>query len=135
MNDERVYKIFNAHAWIYNEEYYRVFRYLNEIRDFKYQDTGNVDIWRYGEEKPPQEEMHKQILPAEVILLISDVYAESEDKWIPYIINEAKSLAIPIIAIDSWGPQTISHKIVEKAVEVVEWDAAKMVDAIRRYSK
>jgi hypothetical protein len=135
MSPERTYRLFIAHAWVYNEEYHRLFRYLNEMPDFKYEDSGDTDIWSFGEEKPSREEMRKQILPAEVVLVVSDVYAKTGDEWIPYILEEAESQGKPIIAIDSWGPQTISPEIVEKAVEIVYWDAEKITDAIRRHAR
>jgi len=135
MSHEQPYKLFIAHAWVYNEEYHRLFRYLNEIPDFKYEDFGDTDIWSFGEEKPPREEMRKQILPAEVVLVISDVCEKAGDEWIPYILEEAESLGKPIIAIDSWGPQEISPEIVKKAVEIVYWDAEKITDSIRRHTK
>ena len=135
MNKDRTYKLFIAHAWVYNEEYHRLFRYLDEIHDFKYEDSGDTDIWSFGEEKPPRDEMRKQNIPAEVVLVISDVYSRTGDGWIPYILEEAESLGKPIIAIDSWGPQEISPDIVKKAVEVVYWDAEKITDSIRRHTK
>lgn len=133
MNNTRCYKIFIAHTWAYNESYYRVSRYLDEISDFNYEITGNMTGWSSIGEKPSKEVLIKQMAPAEIIIVNSEVYKNDKERLVSGIMEAAVSNNKPIIGIDSWGPQLISSQIVEKAKAIVPWDPLQMVEAIRRY--
>jgi hypothetical protein len=133
MINAKCYKIFVVHTWEYNESYYRISRYLSEISDFKHEDTGSMALWSSVGEKPPREALLKQMIPAEIVIVNSDVYKSDSERLVAYVMEEAESMGKPIIGIDSWSPHKISPRIVEKAKEIVPWDPLKMVEAIRRY--
>jgi len=133
MTSEKSFKIFVAHTWEYSESYYRVSRYLNEISGFKHENTGNMDLWSSVGAKPPKEALLKQMVPAEIVIVNSEVFKRDIEGLVSYIMDEAESCGKPIIGIDSWGPQLISPLINAKAKEIIPWDPLKMVEAIRRY--
>ncbi|MBW2059599.1 MAG: TIR domain-containing protein, partial [Deltaproteobacteria bacterium] len=75
------YRIFISHAWSYNEDYYRLIKYLDEAPSFLY---ANYSVPKHDPaEESLKEALRRQIRPVEVVLIVAGMYANSSD-WIQF---------------------------------------------------
>ena len=65
------------------------------------------------------------------MVIVSGMYINHSD-WIQLEINFAKSISKPILGIKRWGEQRSPLAVVAAADEMVSWNSASIVAAIRR---
>jgi hypothetical protein len=129
----RTYRIFISHAWDYNDDYYRCGRLLNEAPNFLWQ---NLSVPRHDPIKNTDElakELHNQMRPADVFVILSGMYVAHSD-WIQYELNFARRIGRPIIGVKPWGNVVLPADVQNAANEIVGWNGASIVDAIRRHA-
>jgi hypothetical protein len=68
--------------------------------------------------------------PADVFLIIGGMYAAHSD-WIEFELNFARRIGRPIIGIMKWGSERTPVAIQNAAAEIVGWNGASIVTAIR----
>jgi hypothetical protein len=127
------YKVFISHAWDYNEDYYRIEKWLNEAPYFVWT---NLSVPKHnpilnGEQLA--KELHNQMRPADVFVILAGMYAAHSD-WIQYEINFARRIGRPIVGIQPWGSKMTPLVIQAGADEVVGWNRDSIVRAIRQRS-
>jgi hypothetical protein len=127
----REYKVFISHAWGYNEDYYRVERFLNEAPNFRWT---NLSVPKHDpilNSEQLTKELHNQMRPAEAFVILAGMYVAHSD-WILYEINFARRIGRPIIGVKPWGNVVIPKAVQEGADEIVGWNTESIVSAIRR---
>jgi len=128
----RTYRVFISHAWAYSEDYWRVVRFLNESPNFRWD---NLSVPEHnpvtGEELAY--ELRNQMRNADVFLIIAGMYA-SRREWIDFEIQFARRIGRPIIGIVKWGSERVPIAIQNSAREIVGWNGASIVGAIRRHA-
>ena len=77
--------------------------------------------------------MDEQISPASIVLVISGMYVHYKE-WIQYELNSARRMGKPIVGIVPWGQERAPTEVQNVAREMVRWDTASIVKAIREYS-
>jgi hypothetical protein len=136
MSQKNPIRVFVTHNWHDQDDYSRLFEYLESARNFFYRNTSTPD-------KPPQasdtegvrEDLRRQIGAAEVVIALASLYAEQPDLTI-FQMNYAKSQKKPVILMRQFGLKTEPSKLlVERADDVVEWEERGLVDAIRRLAR
>jgi hypothetical protein len=129
----RVYNLFISHAWDYSDEYYRIEKFLNDAPHF---DWKNLSVPQHDPIKNAKEleyELNAQMRDAHVFLILSGMYVAHSD-WIQYEINFARRIGRPIIGIQPWGSTVTPVAIQNGADEIVGWNSASIVAAIRRHA-
>jgi hypothetical protein len=129
----RTYKIFISHAWSYNDDYYRCEQFLNESPNFRWQ---NLSVPKHDpilDAERLAAELHNQMRPADVFLILSGMYVSQSD-WIQYEINFARRIGRPIIGIRPWGSTQLPIAVQKGADEIVGWNSESIVGAIRRHA-
>ena len=127
----RNYKVFISHAWDYDEDYYRVERFLNEAQFFLWT---NLSVPRHDpilNTDGLKKELHNQMRPAEAFIILAGMYVAHSD-WILYEINFARRIGRPIIGVKPWGNQLVPRAVQDGADEIVGWNRDSIVSAIRR---
>ena len=128
-------RIFVSHVWRTDEDYHRIFEYLESASNFFYLNTSAPDQRPQGDREALREEMRKQINNAEVVILVSSLYRRNVD-WIEFQIRCAKAFDKPIVVLEPFGAQdTIPPAVQEAADEVVPWDQRQLVDAVKRQAR
>ena len=127
------YRLFISHVWWYNEEYYRLIKYLNAAPNFKYinYSVPEHDAFARCTRAQLQESLRKQMGPAQVVLILAGMYANHSD-WMDFEISYARVCRKPIIGIRPWGAERVPASIQLAAKEMVYWSTSSIVDAIRR---
>ena len=136
MSQSNPIRLFVSHLYAPDDEYLRVFEYLESAVNFFYTNLAAPD-------KPPRrldreslkEDLRQQMNNAEVVMLLASLYSRD-----PVLIEfqglYAKSCDKPVIVMEPFGAgQTVPAKLREFADEVVPWNGREMADAIRRQAR
>lgn len=127
------YRLFISHAWRYGERYRRVIDFLDAANNFSYTNYSVPADRAFDRMNVSQlkEELRQQIRPTQVVVIVGGMYIAHSD-WIQFEIDFSKSLGKPILGIRPRGAQVMPRAVSEAADEIVNWNTASMVGAIRR---
>ena len=131
----RTRNLFISHSWSYHDQYEKLVRLLDESPWFFYKNYSvpkNDPVHTNGTASDLRAAIKRQMSSCQVILILAGVYA-TYSKWIITEIAIAnKDLRKPILAINPWGAERVSRMVIDYADEIVGWNAASIVEAIRR---
>jgi len=135
----RNYDLFISHAWRYNDDYYRLKGLLDAALFFQYRNYSVpkhdplVDPGTPVGQKRLADLLEAQIRPVQCVLVISGMYA-THRLWMDKEIAIAQYYNKPIIGVIPWGQQRVPQSVQFAAREMVNWNTASIVDAVRRFS-
>ena len=128
-------RIFVCHVWVENDDYQRVFEYLESVDNFFYRNTSVLDNRPAGGKEAQRDELRRQIVEAEVVLVPASLYRKHLD-WIEFQLHCAKAFDKPVIVLEPFGSHdTIAPAVLELGDEVVPWDQRQIVDSIKRQAR
>jgi hypothetical protein len=128
-------RLFVCHIWRPDEDYHRVFEYLESANNFFYTNTSTPDQRPQGDREALREDLRKQIGNAEVVIIVSSLYRRNID-WIEFQLHCAKAFDKPVVVLEPFGAKdTIAPAVQEIADEVVPWDQRQLVDAVKRQAR
>ena len=128
-------RLFVAHVWAADEDYYRIFEYIESTSNFFYRNTSTPDIRPTGDKEALRESLRKQITEAEVVIVPAALYRRQMD-WIEFQMHCAKAFDKPIIVLEPFGgTDTIAPAVQELADDVVPWDQRQLIDSIKRQAR
>ena len=128
-------KLFVSHVWEENDDYFRVFEFLESDSNFYYQNFSTPDTRPTGDKEALREDLRKQIAPAEIVIVPSSLSRKYGD-LILFQMNFAKASDKPVLLLESYGvKEQIPKAIRDLADEVIDWDKRTLVDAIRRHAR
>lgn len=136
MSERDPIRIFVTHVFKKDVEYLRVFEYLESRDKFFYLNSSNPDAMPpSGGLEAAKEELRKQIEPAETIVMPVAHFDENPE-LIKFQMDVAQAAKKPIIAIKSFGETVaIQKEVIDRAVDIVEWNDRTITDAIRRAAR
>jgi hypothetical protein len=128
-------RLFVSHLWEENDDYARVFEYLESSHNFYYHNTSQPHTKKPIDKESQREDLRRQIAPCEVVVVLPAVYAIDPDMLI-FQMNFAKAADRPIIAMENFGStKPIPKAIKDLADEVAPWNERSLVDALRRQAR
>lgn len=128
-------RVFVAHAFESNDDYRRVFEYLESSRNFFYKNCAVPELPPTQDKDSLRQELRRQIGFSEVVLVPAGQYPVSRE-WLEFQINCAKGLDKPVIVLVSFGVKEKLPVLLEAlASEVIEWNERDIVDAIKRQAR
>jgi len=139
MPELKTYDLFISHAWRYNADYYRLEELLQKASYFKWRNYSVpehdplIDPDSYTGRSKLAPLIDKQIKPVNCVIILGGMYA-AYSEWIQKEIKIAESYNKPILGIYPWGQLNMPSAVKNSAIELVGWNTATIVDAIRRYS-
>lgn len=128
----RDYQVFISHAWDHNHEYYRLVEMLELAPRFAWT---NLSVPEH-DPVPGRDlryELNAQMRPANVFLVLAGMYAARRE-WIDYELAFARRIGRPIVGIIPWGQIRTPVVIRKAAKQMVGWNTASIVDAIRYWA-
>ncbi|MGB5512114.1 MAG: hypothetical protein WBM87_10430 [Woeseiaceae bacterium] len=135
MSEQDPIRVFATHCFDENDDYLRVFEFLESVDRFYYLNVSKPDnIPAAGGAQAIRDELIAQITQAETVLLLASVYEQQPD-LVRIMMDIAKANKIKMIGIRPYGAQDTPEEIVERAEEVIEWNDREMVDAIKRNAR
>jgi hypothetical protein len=128
-------RLFVAHVWTDDEDYHRIFEYLESTSNFFYRNTSTPDKRPTGDKEVQREALRTQIGEAEVVIVPASLYRRNVD-WVEFQMHCAKAFDKPIIVLEPFGGKdTIAPALQELADDVVPWDQRQLADSIKRQAR
>lgn len=129
------YNLFISHSWTYSDQYIGLVRLLDANPYFSYKNYSvpkNDPIHNAPYQYQLKEAIRRQMQPASCVIILAGVYS-SYSKWINIEIELAKEMGKRIIAVEPWGSSRTSAMVKNAAHEIVGWNSASIIRAIRGY--
>lgn len=128
-------RLFVCHVWKEDDDYHRIFEYLESVDNFFYRNTSTPESRPQGDKEAMRNDLRKQIGDAEAVVLPSQLYRKHTD-WVEFQLHCAKAFDKPVIVLEPFGThETIAPAVLELGDEVVPWDKRQLVDAIKRQAR
>jgi hypothetical protein len=128
-------RLFVSHAWEENDDYVRVFEYLEASGTFYYINSSQPQAKRPIDKESQREDLRRQIAPCEVIIVLPAVYQRTPE-LVQFQMNFAKAAEKPIVALENFGSTEPLPKIIaDLADEVSPWNERNLIDALRRQAR
>jgi hypothetical protein len=128
-------RLFVTHAWLENDDYARVFEYLEASGTFYYLNTSQPQAKRPIDKESQREDLRRQIAPCEVIVVLPAVF-QLASELVLFQMNFAKAAERPIIAMENFGStDPLPKAIKDLADEVSAWNERSLIDALRRQAR
>jgi hypothetical protein len=131
----RTYDVFISHAWTYGDDYYRLVDMLDGAANFDWRNFSvpEDDPLHGGTARQLRDGLDRQIRHVHIVMMLSGVYATHSD-WMQEELTLAENYAKPIVGIFPRASQRASSTVQDAAHEMVGWNTASIVDAIRRHA-
>jgi hypothetical protein len=136
MSQQNPIRLFVSHSFTPDDDYLRVFEYLESAINFFYtnlsapdQPPGSLD------KESVKDALRQQMANAEVVMLLAGQYAR-DPVMLEFQALYAKACDKPVIVMEPFGAgDTVPAKLRDYADEVVQWNGREMTDAIRRQAR
>ena len=127
-------RLFVAHLWVEDDDYHRIFEYIESSSNFFYRNTTRPER-PAGDKEALRQSLRQQIADAEIVIVPAALYRRSTE-WVDFQMHCAKAFDKPLIALEPFGgKETIAPAVQELADELVPWDQRQLVDAIKRQAR
>ncbi len=127
------YNLFISQVREDDKYYNRIIKLINKAKNFSYLNYSLPFNHFYnnntGIKKEIIDQLCIQIVPADVVLIISDMFNSGSD-WIKFEIDIANFFEKPIIGIKPADSKDIPEIIVNNSSEIVDWDSSNIIHAI-----
>jgi hypothetical protein len=128
-------RLFVTHSWEENDDYGRVFEYLEAPGTFYYVNTSQPHVKRPIDKESQREELRRQIAPCEVVIVTPGAYRASPD-LVLFQMTFAQAADRPIVAMENFGSTDPLPKAIKDAAnEVSPWNERSLIDALRRQAR
>jgi len=135
MSQANPIRIFVTHAWEPNDDYLRVFEYLESARNFYYRNSSTPERRPMGDKEVIREDLRRQIAPAEAVIGLASLY-ERQHELLVFQLTFAQACNKPVILLKTFGLQRpVPKSLADLASETVDWDERALVDAVRRLAR
>ena len=136
MSEKDPFRVFVTHLFQENEDYRRVFDYLESRDNFFYRASSNPDnVPATGGAEAIKDELREQIKPAEVVILPIAMFELNKD-LIRYQIDVAQAAKKPILGIESFGGTVqMSKEVIDNCNDVIEWNERTIISSIKKLAR
>lgn len=135
MSKQEPFRIYVSHLWEEDDDYLRVFEYLNDVENFFYVNLSDPASSPAATEIDAIQGAYKaQMANAEVAMVLSPQYVR-DARQTQAQLDMAQALSKPVIVVEPFGPDPVLKPLKDRAVEVVPWYNRSMVDAIRQHGR
>ncbi len=131
----RQYRIFISHAWAYNDHYHSLVGWFNNAANFWWFDHSvpEHDPLQVNSDTALRRKLDDQIKGCHAVVIMGGMYVNYR-RWIQAEIDLALRYNKPIIVVRPWGSQVLPKVLQDVAHEIVAWQSANVIDAIRSHA-
>ena len=135
MSQANPIRLFVTHVWQDNDDYLRVFEYLESAKNFFYRNYSTPDHPAPAEKEAQREDLRRQMAPVEAVVAIPSLLQTHRDMF-TFELLFAQASQKPVILMKPFGSHVELPKAITDLVdEIVDWDERALVDAIRRQAR
>jgi len=128
-------RIMASHGWQADEDYLRLFEYLESTTNFFYENVLPPQVSPEGEAIAAR---RTRVLDAmkqtEVLIVLSGQYEAFRD-WLDFQIGAAQAHSRPIVLVEPFGPNDAPDELKSQAAQIVGWNSRSLEDAIRMQAR
>jgi hypothetical protein len=128
-------RLFVTHFWEENDDYARVFEYLEAPGTFYYTNTSQPQAKRPIDKESQREDLRRQIAPCEVVIALPAALRAAPE-MVLFQMTFAKSADRPIVAMENFGStEALPKAFKDLADEVSAWNERSLIDALKRQAR
>jgi hypothetical protein len=128
-------RLFVTHSWEENDDYARVFEYLEAPGTFYYTNTSQPHAKRPIDKESEREDLRRQIAPCEVVIALPAAYRAAPE-LVLFQMTFAKAADRPVVAMENFGStEPLAKAIKDLADEVSAWNERSLIDALKRQAR
>jgi len=128
-------RLFVTHCWEENDDYTRLFEYLEAPGTFYYTNTSQPQAKRPLDKESQREDLRRQIAPCEVVIALPAVYRAAPE-MVLFQMTFAKAADRPIVALENFGStEALPKAFKDLADEVTAWNERSLIDALKRQAR
>lgn len=134
MSEENPIRLLVTHVWVEDDDYHRLFEYLNEVDNFFYVNLSDPL------ETPPagrlavEQRLSAGFEKAEILIVLASVW-QAQPASVDLQIALARRHRVPALALRASGNQTFPRELESQVDDVVIWNERLIVDAILRLAR
>ena len=135
MSQQNPYRIFVTHDWVEDEDYLRVFEFLEGAPNFYYQNVANPTAPAQANAAEARELLRAQIRQCEVVVALASQHATAASA-LEFQLVFAQVCKKSIVLLRAFGSnQTLPISLTQHAKEILDWDERGLVAAIKRLAR
>ena len=135
MSEQDPFRVFVVHLFQENEDYRRVFEYLESRENFFYTNYSNIEDIPAGGAESIKDALREQMKEAEIIILPLAI-SELNPGLVSFQLDCAGASKKPILGIESFGGTVaINKQLLDRCDDVIEWNERTMISAIKRLAR
>lgn len=136
MSEENPIRVFVTHNFVEDDDYLRVFEFLEAVDRFYYLNCSKPENMPGGGGlEAIKDELIAQIKEAEAVIVLATHFSENTE-LVRYQIDVAEANQKPVIAIRPFGGIGETPKeLLDRVKEHVEWNEREIADALRRQAR
>ena len=136
MSENNPFRVFVCHVFQENEDYQRVFEYLESRDNFFYKNHSNPEnMPAKGGPEAIKEELRNQIKDAEVVILPLAI-SEVNPDLIGFQLDYAQASNKPILGIQAFGGTVaIDKMLLDRCGDVIEWNERTIISGIKKLAR
>jgi hypothetical protein len=128
-------RLFVTHSWQDDENYSRLFEYLEAPGSFYYVNTSQPHAKMPLDKESQREDLRRQIAPCEVVIVLPTAYRAAPE-LVSFQMTFAKAADRPIVAMEHFGStEPLAKAIKDLADEVSAWNERNLIDALKRQAR
>lgn len=135
MSESNPIRVFVTHAFTEDEDYLRVFEFLESNEGFFYVNVSKPENVPSGGIEDIKDELIQQIDEAEAVFVTPLSYLGKPD-LVRFQMLAAKAKGKPLLGIEPFGGVIdLPEEIASEVIEVLEWNERDFADALRRHAR
>lgn len=136
MSENNPFRVFVCHVFQENEDYQRVFEYLESRDNFFYINYSNTEnMPASGGAEAIKEELRNQIKESEVLILPLAM-SEVNPDLIGFQLDYAQASNKPILGIQAFGGTVAINKaLLDRCDDVIEWNERTIISGIKKLAR
>ena len=136
MSQENPIRIFVTHCFSENDDYHRVFEFLESSPNFFYTNCSNPESMPAGGGAEAfREELRKQIQLSEIVLVLPSIFEQNRD-LLTFQLNAAQANDKALVAMEFYGQVTdVPAEIKDRCSAIAPWNERMMIDVILKEAR
>ena len=136
MSENDPYRVFVTHLFDGNEDYQRVFEYLQSRDNFYFTACSNPEnMPDAGGLQAMKDEFISQIKPSEVVIMPVAMF-ELNSSLMRFQVDVAQAHDLPVIGIKSFGETiAIKKEVIDCCNDIIDWNDRAIINAVKRLGR
>jgi hypothetical protein len=135
INQANPLRLFVSHHWQDDEDYHRVFEFLEAADHFYYRNCARPETPRPLTGEAMREALRAEIGASEAVVLLAAQYSKNAET-LQFMSTFAQSIRKPVLVLRHFGIATpVPVPLQQGASELLDWDGRALIAALRHHGR